>query len=154
MHGLDEMLSNHSESFESHIFLFAQNMIQSAELSFKIIPSTRYFLGFMACHSNDTPYTLGDTRLLGDDKVLDVRCLRDMAKSCLVVRCGIKVEQTHVPPQNSTLVLRHLEFSMSCDISSISNSRVTTRTGSGYDSPKTARSPGIFWAVFKSSSLL
>lgn len=39
--------------------------------------------------------------------------------------------QTHVPPQNSTLVFRHLGFSASFAISSTSYSSVTTRTGSG-----------------------
>lgn len=75
-----------------------------------------------------------------------------------------------MPPQNSTLVERHLGFSVSERISSMLNSRVTHRTGFGYVSPKlesrllasrniatsnttyTARNPGIFLAVSRSTS--
>ena len=64
------------------------------------------------------------------------------------------VRATCVPPQNSILVLRHFGFSMSCAISSTSYSSDTTRTGSGYASPKTARRPGIFWASGSERSLL
>jgi len=69
--------------------------------------------------------------------------------------CNItKRRQTYVPPQNSTLVFRHWGFSISRAISFTSYSSVTTRTGSGYDSPKTARSPGMREAVSRVNSLL
>lgn len=59
---------------------------------------------------------------------------------------GIREQKTtHVPPQNSTLVSIH--FGSSRARSSSLYLRVTTRTGSGYVSPNTARRPGILRAA-------
>jgi hypothetical protein len=124
-------------------------VVQSIKFGFEFICPPRHFLRFMACHRSDTTNAFRNAGLFGDDKILDVARLCNMTErylNNLEMNDGIE-KKTYVPPQNSTLVLRHLGFSMSFDISSTSYSRVTTRTGSGYDSPKTALRPAIFCAV-------
>ena len=51
-----------------------------------------------------------------------------------------------VPPQNSTLAPRHFTFVGSARSCAIVAPIETTRTGSGYFSPNTARTPAIFLA--------
>lgn len=60
---------------------------------------------------------------------------------------------THVPPQNSILVLLHFESSTFFWISSSGYPIDTTLTGSGYASPNTALNPGILNASARGISL-
>lgn len=97
----------------------------------------------MSSNSDDPSDSFRDAGFFENNEILDVSRLRDMAagRADQYGKCDCNLS-AYVPPQNSMLVLLHFVLSTSFRISSTSYSRVTTLTGSGYASPKTARTPG------------
>jgi hypothetical protein len=46
--------TNHSESLQTSVFVFSNQMVESIKFGFEIICPACYLLRFMACHRNDT----------------------------------------------------------------------------------------------------
>ena len=151
----EKVVTDGRESLESSVGLLALESLESIGGLRPLLVETNRLVGLRSSDGHQTTNTLGDSIGLEDSEGLDVGGLVDVAVSespktkrersappsrpprCLslpspsLVSVDDERNATHVPPQNSTLVPLHFSFSTSLAISSTSNSKVTTLTGSG-----------------------
>jgi len=72
--------TNNSKSLETSVFVLSSEMVESSKFSLEIICLPRHVLRLMARHCNDTTDALCNARFFGDDKILNVTGLCDMAE--------------------------------------------------------------------------